>query len=207
MILESVVRKENIFKMTIRECCNVVCKTMKGLGGKAISAIADASIGSLVKIGVLIGTAVVSVYLATKKMRDMMKTVKHVKNGTRHPDDRPAAADVGSSVDYDSVRARMRKKTKGTYDQRVVRDRSKYWQGLDREEREELEELEKQIAESILGDLYDESIKYTDPHMVKYAHGLKDLAKKKKAEVDFLNETKLSDDVCIWKFWHGPRMA
>lgn len=192
--------------MTIKEGFKVVYTTMKTLGSKAISAIANASIGSLIKVGVLTGTIVVSVYLAVKKLRDKMRAIRHIKNGTRHPNDKAAAADVGTDTQYDSVRAHMRDKAKGTYDQSLLR-KSKYWKTLTKKERAELERLERAVGESILGDDYDPDEDYFDIGVVRMCHDMEDVAKERQEEVDWLNRTRLSDDYCIWKSWHGPRLA
>lgn len=193
--------------MNIKEGMTALIGAMKKSGAMIGTAITQASLGTLVKVGTLIGAAAVTIYLTVKKLMQKRKLYKRQKAADKKHAEKGEPMTMADYVTGDNYIDPMQKRDLRDLLNHISTDykskaykKTKAYKNLSKKDKEQMRRARKRMEQIILGDDYDPNIEYGSMYAAKFMSDIDE--KVARAHARQKAERACSDDKVLWRIMH-----
>lgn len=193
--------------MTINAGVNALLNALKTSGQAIGTAICGASLGTLLKVGALIGAAAATIILTLKKLMQKRKLYKRQKAVDKKHAEKEQPVTVADFVNGDNYIDPIQRRDLDTLlDTMMLKRKSKAYKktkaykNLSKKDKRQMKAARKRMEQIILGDGYDPSIEYGSMRAAKAMLTIDDDIREAKARQRA--ENNRVDDKILWRIMH-----
>lgn len=193
--------------MTIKAGISALLNALKTSGQAIGAAVCGASLGTLLKVGALIGAAATTVILTLKKLMQKRKLYKRQRTADKKHAEKEQPVAVADFVNGDNYIDPIQRRDLDTLLNNMMLNRkskaykkTKAYKNLSKKDKRQMKAARKRMEQLILGEGYDPSIEYGSMRAAKIMLNLDDEIREAKAR-QRADDNRV-DDKILWRIMH-----